>query len=163
MLRMDSDKKRHETITEKDIESAEIIIATELGNTLSPENLGLVVFCLFEANLTTPEYDMEERVYNQVAYNLRKQVPLVIQTFTPNVPLVKIIESGNYKDFLTHTLAERKAFLYPPYAELAYIWVEDKSKDRVKEVIHKLANKLTIIKNEDIILNYDKELFDRRA
>jgi primosomal protein N' (replication factor Y) len=106
---------------------------------------------------------MEERVYDQIAYNLRKNVPLIIQTFSPNTPLLKIIEGGNYKDFLTHTLTERKLFHYPPYTGLAYIWVEDKNKNRVQEIIHKLVNKLTLIKNENIILNYDKELYERRA
>jgi len=123
-----------------------------------------VAFCLFEANLTTPEYDMEERIYTQVSYNLKKQVPVVIQTFTPSTPTLKILESGNYKDFLTHALTERKAFQYPPYAELAYIWVENTTKEAVKDVIHKLVNKLTILNADNsIIINYDKQLFDRRA
>ena len=39
IFRFDSDKKRHEAISEKDVSTAQIIIATELGNTLTPDNL----------------------------------------------------------------------------------------------------------------------------
>ncbi len=163
VFRLDSDKKRTEEISDADIENAEILIATELGSTFVTDDLGLVVFILLENSMTIPEYDIEEKVYTQIAYNLKKNVPVIIQTYTPNAPIAKILSEGNYRDFLTKTLTERKLFSYPPYGELAYIWVEDENKERIKDIIYKLANKLELAKTEEIALHYDKTLFERRA
>ena len=116
--------------------------------------------------MAVPEYNIEEAIYTQIAYNTKKQAPIIIQTFTPHTPIAKNLIEGNYRDFLSRTLQERKQFDYPPYAELAYIWVEDKNKERVKDIIYKLASKLQMEiqdQKRNIILHYDKELFERRA
>lgn len=122
----------------------------------------LVAFLLLESEIAVPEYDIEEKIYTNIAYNARKGSDIYIQTFTPKSDLIRNITEGNYRDFLVHTLAERKAFSYPPYKELVHIWVRDKSKDRIKDIIYKLKNKLEVLKNPDIELYFDKELFTKR-
>jgi primosomal protein N' len=65
---------------------------------------------------------------------------------------------------LLETLAERKLFSYPPYKDLAYIWVKSKNKDRIKDVVAKLTNKLEIYNEErKISINFDRDNFSKRA
>lgn len=108
------------------------------------------------------EYDIEEKIYTNIVYNARKGSDIYIQTFAPKSDLIQNITEGNYRDFLVHTLAERKAFSYPPYRELVHIWVRDRNKERIKDIIYKLRNKLEILKTPDIELYFDKELFTKR-
>lgn len=122
----------------------------------------LVAFLLLETEIAVPEYDIEEKIYTNIAYNARKGSEILIQTFAPKSDLIQNITEGNYRDFLVHTLAERKQFSYPPYKELVHIWVRDKSKERIKDIIYKIRNKLEILKTPDIKLYFDKELFTKR-
>ncbi|HBB27254.1 TPA: hypothetical protein DCZ36_02005 [Candidatus Gracilibacteria bacterium] len=162
IARIDSDKKRSEGMHFQEISEAQILLSTELGNTLSIEGIELVAFLLLESEIAVPEYDIEEKIYINIVYNARKGSDICIQTFAPKSDLIRNITEGNYRDFLVHTLAERKAFSYPPYKELVHIWVRDKSKERIKDIIYKLKNKLETLKTSDIELYFDKELFTKR-
>lgn len=145
------------------IHDAQILLSTELGNTLAIDSIELVAFLLLESEITVPEYNIEEKIYTNVAYNSRKGSDIYIQTYIPNSDLVRHISDGNYRDFLIHTLQERKTFRYPPYGELVHLWVRDQSKERIRDIIHKLKNKLELLKTEDIELYFDKEIFTKRA
>jgi primosomal protein N' len=59
-------------------------------------------------------------------------------------PLIEHLLSGNYKSFLTTTLAERKKYGYPPYGELVTLFIRDINKEKVTSIITKLANKIQI-------------------
>ena len=144
IARIDSDKKRSEGIHFQEISEAQILLSTELGNTLTIDNIELVAFLLLESEIAVPEYDIEEKIYTNIIYNARKGSDIFIQTFVPKSDLLKNITEGNYRDFLVHTLSERKSFSYPPYQELVHIWVRDKSKERIKDIIYKLRNKLEL-------------------
>ena len=162
VARIDSDKKRSEGMHFQEISEAQILLSTELGNTISVEWIELVAFLLLESEIAVPEYDIEEKIYTNITYNARKGSDIYIQTFIPKSDLIKNITDGNYRDFLVHTLAERKAFSYPPYNELVHIWVRDANKERIKDIIYKLRNKLELLKDSEIELYYDKELFTKR-
>lgn len=162
IARIDSDKKRSEGIQFQEMEAAQILLSTELGNTLAIDGIELVAFLLLESEIAVPEYDIEEKIYTNISYNARKGSQIYIQTFAPKSDLIRNITEGNYRDFLVHTLAERKVFSYPPYKELVHIWVRDKNKERVKDIIYKLKNKLETLKSSDIELYFDKELFTKR-
>lgn len=162
IARIDSDKKRSEGIHFQEISEAQILLSTELGNTIFIEWIELVAFLLIESEIAVPEYDIEEKIYTNIVYNARKGADICLQTFAPKSDLIRNITEGNYRDFLIHTLTERKNFSYPPYRELVHIWVRDKSKDRIKEIIYKLKNKLEILKTPSIELYFDRELFTKR-
>ena len=56
---------------------------------------------------------------------------------------------------------ERIRFSYPPYADFALLHVRDKNKEKVKDIITKLVNKIEILKTEDIFLAYDRDIWER--
>ncbi|MCK9272318.1 hypothetical protein M0P65_02115 [Candidatus Gracilibacteria bacterium] len=163
ILRLDSDKIKKEGINKDAIKTADLIIATEIINTIAIENLGLVGILLLESEFLISEYNIEEQIYDNIYYNIKRGSNILIQTYIPESNFLKLITEGNYKDFLNYTLAERKQFGYPPFKELAYIWVKSKSKEKVKDIIVKLKNKLEIENNGDFTIFYDKEIFSKKA
>ena len=46
---------------------------------------------------------------------------------------------------------------------MAYIWVKSKSKEKVKDIIVKLKNKLELENNGKNTIFYDKEIFSKKA
>ncbi len=162
ILRLDSDIINKEWFFKENIEIADIIIATETINTIFLNNLWLVWFLFFELELCIPEYDIEEHIYNNISYNIKRWSNIIIQTYNPKSEILKILTSWNFKDFMMYTLNERLKYSYPPYKELVYIWVKHKNKNKIQDIIFKLKNKLDIYNNEKIIY-FDKELFIKKA
>lgn len=163
IIRLDSDKLKKEWISIKDIKDSDIIIATEIANTIWIENLWLIVFPLFEMELSSQEYDIEEKIYYNIAYNNKKWVDIIIQTYIPNNEILKIISSWNYKDFLDKTLKERKKFNYPPYSSFVNLRVKWNNKERVQEIFWKYLNKLNITnENSNKIIIADKKFIKRK-
>ncbi|EKE26987.1 MAG: hypothetical protein ACD_4C00091G0001 [uncultured bacterium (gcode 4)] len=164
IIRLDSDKIHKEWISREDIKKAQIIISTESVNTISIDNLGLVWFLLLELEFLIPEYNIEEQIYDNISYNMKRWSDIAIQTYIPNSSFINILTEWNFKDFLMTSLKERKDFNYPPYKELVYVWVKSKSQEKVKDIIIKLKNKLEINNTENKkVIFYDKELFSKRA
>lgn len=161
--RLDSDKIKKEWIFIDDINFSDIVISTEVWNTISFDNLGLVVFPFFEVELIAWDYNIEEKLYTNISYNSKRWADVIIQTYTPKNRILKILSEWNYKDFLITTLEERKNFSYPPYTDLVYIWIKNKNKERITDIISKMVNKLFIMnENSDKIINFDKKLFTKK-
>lgn len=162
ITRLDSDKIKKEWIYSGELKESQIIIATESINTISIDNLWLVWFLLLELEFLIPEYNIEEQVYDNIAYNMKRWSDILIQTNIPDSNFINLITRWNYKDFISQSLKERKEFSYPPYKELLYIWVKSKSIERMKDIIIKLYNKLAINNSSNNIIFYDKDLFIKR-
>lgn len=143
ITRLDSDKLKKEWLDIRDIKNSDIIIATEIVNSISFDDLWLVIFPLFELELTIWEYDIEEKIYTNITHNIKRWAQVIIQTFIPKNPLLKIITEGNYKDFLMSTLEERKKFSYPPYKELLYIFVKWDNKEKLIQNTQILISKIS--------------------
>lgn len=163
ILRIDSDKKNKETLSIEDIKESEIIISTELINNISIDDLWLVAFLLIEQEFVIPEYDIDEQIFANIYINKKNEANILIQTYAPNIDIIKKITEWNYKNHLIETLWERKDYNYPPYKELVYVWVKDKKLDRVKDIIFKLKNKLDILNNWENIIFFDKDIYIKRS
>lgn len=50
------------------LDESDIVLTTQLGSLIQHENIGAVVFLLFEVNLALPKYDLEEDLYAELAY-----------------------------------------------------------------------------------------------
>lgn len=158
ITRLDSDKVSKEWTSLEEIKSSDLIVATQMVNTIAFENLWLVVIPLFEAELVIPEYDIEEQIYTNISYNKNRGADIIIQTYIPKNPLLKIIIEGNYNDFLKYTLEERERFNYPPFGDMVKIHIKSNSKEKVNHLSVTLFNKLAIL-NEDKskIINFTEE------
>jgi primosomal protein N' len=109
-LRIDSDSKQKIVDSYNDIDNIDLILSTNLGSTLVHSAIGSVVFLSFEVNLSIPEYDMEEQLFDEILFYKKQKVPVYLQTYTPDHPLIREILTGNQKSFLTLLQNERRDF-----------------------------------------------------
>jgi primosomal protein N' len=143
------------------IDDFDIILATNRAITLTHPKIGIIVFLIFEINLSIPEYDIEEITYAEITHLKRQNKPLYIQTYMPDHPLLEEITQGNYRSFMEYTKKERAMFLYPPFSELATLRIHDENKERVKSIIANLVNKIQLSVKESTKVVYDKDIWEK--
>lgn len=127
------------------------------------DDIGAVVFLCFEVNLSIPEYDLEEHLFGEISYFKKQGFPLYIQTYTPDHPLLDIILFGNHQSFLQYLMEERKNFQYPPFTELATIRIHDEKKEKVQDMLGRLVNKISQIKDDSTFLAFDRDVWEKYA
>ena len=142
IARIDSDSEH--TVTE----TTRILVSTQYVLRDIPKLDSLVILTP-EAELVVPEYDIEERVYLHIRLLSRSARQTIIETNIPDSPFIRLLAEGNYKDFLAHTLEERKRFDYPPYADLAYIRIRDKNPDRLVDLAARIKSKLDAVQKDE--------------
>lgn len=139
------------------LENADIIIGTKMISTgFDFKKIGLICVMLVEWELSYPSYDAGEKAYSNLRqligrWNRKSQkTQILLQTFIPKNLLLTQIITLNFKDFLTHTLSERKNFNYPPYSEM--ITLEYRHKDSKKALMftEKLEQTLQAYNTENI-------------
>ncbi len=112
-------------------------------------------------NLSLPEYDIEETTAAEITHFKRQKIPLYIQTYTPDHPLLDHILYGNHKSLLDYTKTERKAFLYPPFTELATLRIHDDRKERVTTLMTHIIHKIELLKKETTRVVHDREIWEK--
>ena len=112
-------------------------------------------------NLSLPEYDIEETTYSEIAYVKKQNIPLYIQTYTPDHPLLEEIVFGNHKSALHYIQQERKTFLYPPFTELATLRIHDEKKERVTTMMNHLLGKIAFLQHETTRVAHDSEIWEK--
>lgn len=153
IYRFDSDSVKTKTwkvAALQQLKNADIIIGTKMITTgFDFENVGVIGVILLEQELSFPQYNIEEKVFTNIKQLLwrgeRKWVStdFIIQTFIPENAFVRAISEGNYKDFLSTTLQERKVFSYPPFVEMYEVKYRDISKEKALNFIHELHKKIS--------------------
>lgn len=161
ILRIDSDTREKTEILYEKITTNDIILSTNTGGSIVHPDIGWVIWISFELNLSIPSYHIEEDIYNEISYYKKQWLPLYIQTYTPDHPLLREIVEGNMKSFLSYLSTERRDFSYPPFAELATIRVHDEQKKRVEDTMRKLINKIWILKKETTFFAFDTHIQER--
>ncbi|MBX9809009.1 hypothetical protein K2X92_01300 [Candidatus Gracilibacteria bacterium] len=161
VLRIDGDTNEKTEILYENIDSHNIVLTTQIGGSIVHPGIGVVVYLLFELNLSLPSYHIEEDIYNEISYHKKQKLPIFIQTYTPEHPLLREIMDGNTKSFLAYLSRERKDFLYPPFAELATIRVHDEQKKKVEDIMRKLINKIGILKKETTFFAFDTDIYEK--
>lgn len=145
------------------VSSADVILTTSMAIFLRDPHIGAVVFLCFEINLSLPEYDFEEQLFSEISYFKKQHLPIYIQTYTPDHPLIDIITYGNYQTFLSYLKEERKQFHYPPFTELATIRIHDPKKERVQTMMTHLVNKISQIRQTSTFLAFDRDIWEKYA
>lgn len=126
----------------------------------------MVVFPCLESELVASEYDIEEKVYAHVRYAAKSAEEALVQTYSPKSPLATSLMEGNFREFLTRTLTERKAFGYPPYSQIAYVTITERRREKAEESVARLKNKLEIVEAEGkfgVGILSDPSLLSKRA
>lgn len=162
IYRFDSDSMKNISSKKEaigNLEKADIIIGTKMITTgFDFKNIGLIWVLLIEWELTLSSFDSEEKVYSNLKQLIGRgnrkdqKTEIILQTFIPKNPIIWNLTEANFKDFLNHTLEERRDFSYPPFCEMVSLEYRNTDEKKSLDFIKKLEENL---KNIDTKNNYD--------
>lgn len=78
-------------------------------------------------------FQMMEQVSGRAGRKNKKGV-VVLQTSDPSSPLIQQVIAHDYEGMYNRQLAERKAFSYPPYTRLIYIYLKHRDETLLQEL-----------------------------
>ena len=67
---------------------------------------------------------------------------VILQTKSPDLPVIRQIVDNDYDAFFRSVLAERREFRYPPYCRLAYVFLKHRSDDLVAIASQEMGRRL---------------------
>ena len=67
---------------------------------------------------------------------------VILQTKSPELPVIRQIVDNDYAAFFRSVMAERRQFRYPPYCRLVYVYLKHRSDSLVDSASHELASQL---------------------
>ena len=67
---------------------------------------------------------------------------VILQTKSPELPVIRQIVDNDYAAFFRSIMAERRQFRYPPYCRLVYVYLKHRSDSLVDAASHELASQL---------------------
>lgn len=145
--RMDLDTTRTRTAYEKIISDFEqgktdILIGTQMvSKGLDFEHVSVVGILNADTMLNYPDFRSYERAFQLMAQvagragRKGKQGMVILQTKSPELPVIRQVMENDYEQLYGDQLAERQLFRYPPYYRLIYVYL----KHRKEEVLDKAA------------------------
>lgn len=153
IMRFDTDNKKTERI-EQHYEAirmgkVEIIVGTQtLAKGLDLPRLGLVGIVLADTSLYFPDFSAEERTYQLLSQVLGRvgrghiSGRAILQTYSPDSPLLKAILNKDWRYFYKKELAERKTFLFPPFCYLLKLTCRRATQEGAEKAARHFANDL---------------------
>lgn len=154
LQRMDLDTTRakdaYETIIgEFEMGKVDILIGTQMVTKgLDFANVSLVGILDADTLLNQPDFRAFERSFQMLtqvsgrAGRSGEQGEVLIQTSSPQHPVLTDVIENNYLRLYQQQMDERQMFLYPPFTRLIRIYIKHRDIDRLKSASGLLANYL---------------------
>lgn len=170
--RMDLDTTRSRSAYERIIQSFErgetdILIGTQMVTKgLDFDRVRTVGILYADQMMNAPDFRAHERAYqmmSQVAGRAGRrgqQGRVVLQTQQADLPLVQQVCIGDYGGMYANAFHERKAFHYPPFSRLIYIYFKHRDSNVAESAAHAFAATLRPHFGE-YLLGPDKPLVGR--
>jgi primosomal protein N' (replication factor Y) (superfamily II helicase) len=158
IMRFDSDNKKSERL-DANYESVlsgevDIIVGTQtLAKGLDLPRLGLVGIVLADTSLYFPDFSSQERTYQLISQVLgrvargHRRGTAIIQTYSPESPLLKSILKKDWDIFYNDELAERRTFLFPPFCYLLKLSCKRASSKNAQQAAERLASQISSSNN----------------
>ena len=136
IARMDLDTTRTRSAYEKIIADFEqgktdILIGTQMvSKGLDFQHVSVVGILNADTMLNYPDFRSYERAFQLMAQvagragRKNKQGLVVLQTKSPDLPVIHQVMRNDYEDMYYDQLAERQLFRYPPYYRLIYVYLK---------------------------------------
>ncbi|MBA22289.1 MAG: primosomal protein N' [Flavobacteriales bacterium] len=156
VARMDWDSTRGKRSFDNIIESftqgeVQILVGTQmLTKGLDFKNVALVGVLNADPLLNFPEFRAHERSFQMLSQvagrsgRSKDQGKVLIQTFTPDHPVLTQVIHNDYETFFNTQLKERKEYLYPPFYRLIRITLKAKDYHQVYQASQWLVNALNL-------------------
>ena len=136
VARMDLDTTRTRSAYEKIIADFEqgktdILVGTQMvSKGLDFQNVSVVGILNADSMLNYPDFRSYERAFQLMAQvagragRKNKQGLVVLQTKSPELPVIHQVMRNDYEQLYYDQLAERQMFRYPPYYRLIYVYLK---------------------------------------
>ena len=141
VARMDLDTTRTRTAYEKIIADFEqgktgILIGTQMvSKGLDFDHVSVVGILNADTMLNFPDFRSYERAFQLMAQvagragRKNKQGLVILQTKSPDLPVIHQVIHNDYEQLYYDQLAERQMFKYPPYYRLIYVYLKHRKED----------------------------------
>lgn len=152
--RMDLDTTRRkqafqQIITDFEQRRVAILVGTQMVTKgLDFESVGLVGILNADNLLNYPDFRAHERAFQMLAQvsgragRKHRQGRVVLQTSSPDNPVIKEVVAADYRHFFDRQMSEREAFNYPPYCRLVQIVVKHHDSSTLNRGAWQLAEQL---------------------
>ncbi len=154
IARMDLDTTKTRTAYEKLIldfseGNTDLLIGTQMvSKGLDFDNVGVVGILDADSMLSYPDFRAYEHAFlmmSQVsgrAGRKQRRGEVILQTKSPQLPIISQVVENDYLQFYNSTLQERRQFHYPPYTHLIYIYIKHSNVDIVETASIEFASRL---------------------
>lgn len=141
IARMDQDSTRKRNAVEKLLEdfdagNIDVLVGTQMVTKgLDFDKVALVGVILADALLYYPDFRAHERAYQLLAQvsgragRRNERGKVLIQTYMPEHPILKMVQSNDYHAMARLQLKDRFQFQYPPYFRLVQVKLLHKDKN----------------------------------
>ena len=167
VARMDLDTTRSRTAYEKIISDFEegrtdILIGTQMvSKGLDFDRVSVVGILNADSMLNYPDFRSHERAFQLMAQvagragRRNRQGLVVLQTKSPDLPLIRQVLDNNYRELYEDQLTERRLFRYPPFYRLIYVYLKHRKEEVAEQAAAQMA---TYLRNGlgDRVLGPDK-------
>lgn len=150
VARMDLDTTRTRTAYETIIADfqagrTDVLIGTQMvSKGLDFDRVSVVGILNADSLLNYPDFRSYERAFQLMAQvagragRKNRQGLVILQTKSPDLPLIHQVVTNDYRQMYTEQLEERRLFNYPPFGRLVYVYL----KHRKEEVVDQAASVL---------------------
>ena len=154
IARMDLDTTRSRNAYEKLISDfatgrTNLLIGTQMvSKGLDFDNVSVVGILDADSIMNYPDFRAHELAFammSQVsgrAGRKGKQGLVILQTKSPELPLIRQLMEADYSSFFADQLSERRKFHYPPFYRLIYIYLKHRNENTVNSAALELGSRL---------------------
>lgn len=154
VARMDLDTTRTRSAYEKIIADFEqgktdILVGTQMvSKGLDFQNVSVVGILNADSMLNYPDFRSYERAFQLMAQvagragRKNKQGLVILQTKSPELPVIHQVMRNDYEQLYYDQLAERQMFRYPPYYRLIYVYLKHRKESVLDMVADAMATML---------------------
>ncbi|MDD3363600.1 MAG: primosomal protein N' [Syntrophomonas sp.] len=163
--RLDMDSSRRKGIQKSILDrmkkkEIDILIGTQMvAKGLDFPNVSLVGIVDADSILNLPDFRAGERCFQLLvqaagrAGRSNTAGEVVIQTYNPDNPIIKLASSQDYRRFYEQEIRLRKLLVYPPYTQLLRIVFSSEEEDKVQQSANNIAHRI-----EEIIDASEEEI-----
>ena len=151
VARMDLDTTRSRSAYERIIADFEagkthILIGTQMvSKGLDFDHVSVVGILNADNMLNYPDFRAHERAFQLMAQvagragRRDKRGLVILQTKSPELPVIHQVVTNDYKQMYEDQTAERKLFHYPPFCRFIYVYLKHRKEDVVTQAADTLA------------------------
>lgn len=147
ILRMDLDSTRSKDAYANIIDDfsegkAQILVGTQMV-TKGLDFAGVEMVGILNADslINMPDFRASERAFNMLEQvsgrsgrRENQQGVVVIQSYQPSHPIISFVRQHDFQGFFNYEIEQRKAFAYPPFSRIIYIYLKHRDIAALKSI-----------------------------